>query len=177
MLYPSAARAPEPPGADKNLHARTSFPGRRGAGRAGLRQVKAREHGNRSGQHRATNAPQVAKQATPSKCQVSDSGGLYRTSHSEKNICIETKRQRTGPQPTTHKRARTHTHTHFVTVIKRTQPTVDRRQAGTDQNDSSGHNHKIVMEARRLSERYRDRTHTNTHTGEGIARGLSLKSV
>ena len=47
-------------------------------------------------------------------------------------------------------------HTHFVTVIKRTQPTVERRQAGTDQNGSSGHNHKIVMEARRLSERYRD---------------------
>ena len=46
-----------------------------------------------------------------------------------------------------------YTHTHFVTVIKRTQPTVDHRQAGTDQNDSSGHNYKIVMEARRLSER------------------------
>ena len=52
-----------------------------------------------------------------------------------------------------HNVAHTHTHTHFVTVIKRTKPTVDRRQAGTDQNDSSGHNYKIVMEARRLFER------------------------
>ena len=48
------------------------------------------------------------------------------------------------------KTCHTHTHAHFVTVIKRTQPTVDRRQAGTDQNDSSGHNYKIVMEARRF---------------------------
>ena len=63
-----------------------------------------------------------------------------------------------------HTQTHTHTHTHFVTVIRRTQPTVDRRQAGTDQNDSSRHNHKIVMEARRLSERDRDRRHCFSST-------------